>query len=161
MRNQGSGWQLLRSVAAVDNPALGVNTIDSKPPYAMNIASSAIRGLEFLVGAIGSDDGVVGVKLWCGRGGGGPAKLIAAITFTLGKVICNKDPQTQQVTDLQRYADTAVVTSYWPLDVTVANSGNDMLCTVSFDGLDADWIAAEVLTLTNVTKANVYFGYFE
>ena len=29
MRNQGSGWQLLRSVVAVNDPALGVNTIDS------------------------------------------------------------------------------------------------------------------------------------
>ena len=36
-----------------------------------------------------------------------------------------------------------------------------MLCSVSLDGLDSDWIAAEVITLTNVTKANVYFGYFE
>jgi hypothetical protein len=161
MRSHNTGWQLLRSVSAVDNPALGVNTIDGKPSYAMNIAASAIRGLEFIVGAIGADDGVVGVKLWCGRGSGGPAKCVAAVTFTLGKVVCNKDPQTQGATDLQRYADSAAVTSYWPLDVNTANSGNDMLCTVSFDGIDADWIAAEVLTLTNVTKANVYFGYFE
>ncbi|MDO8302875.1 MAG: hypothetical protein Q7T18_06525 [Sedimentisphaerales bacterium] len=161
MRSQNSGWQLLRTVSAVDNPALGVATIDGKPSYAMNIAASAIRGLEFLVVAIGADDSVVGIKLWCGRGAGGPAKLIAAITWTLGKVICNKDPQTQGSTDLQRYADSASVTSYWPLDVNTANSGNDMLCTVSFDGIDADWIAAEVVTLTNATKANIYMGCFE
>jgi hypothetical protein len=76
-------------------------------------------------------------------------------------MLVNKDPQTQAATDLTRYADTAAVTSYWPTDIKVPNSGNNMLCTVSLDGLDADWIAAEVITLTNATKANVYFGYFE
>ena len=160
LNSHNSGWQLLRSVTAVDNPALAASTMDSKPPFAVSIAAGQIRGLEFIVAAIGDDNGVVGVKLWAGKGQGGPARCIAAITFTLGTMLVSKDPQTQGVTDLTRYADTAAVTSYWPTEIKNPNSGNNMLCTVSLDGLDADWLAAEVVTLTNATKAHVYFGYF-
>ena len=159
--SHNSGWQLLRSVVAVDNPVLGAATMDAKPSFAVSIAARQIRGLEFILAAAGDNDGVVGIKLWSGKGQGGPARCIAAITWTLGTMLCNKDPQTQGATNLTRYADTAAVTSYWPTEIKVPNSGNNMLCTVSLDGLDADWIAAEVLTLTNVTKANVYLGYFE
>lgn len=160
LRSHHSGWQLLRSVTAIDNPSLSAATMDGKPSFAVSIAAGQIRGLELIVAATGDDNGVVGVKLWAGKGSGGPARCIAAITFTLGTMLVNKDPQTQAATTLNRYADSAVVTSYWPTDIKVPNHGNNMLCTVSFDGLDADWIAAEVLTLTNVTKANVYLGYF-
>ena len=161
MKNVNIGWQLVRSVSAADNPAIGATTMDYKPPFAHSIRNSMFRGLEFIVAAKGSDNGVVAVKLWAGRGEGGPAKCIAAITWTIGTMQVKQDPQTQGTTDMQLYGDTAVVTSYWPLDVNIANSGNNMLCSVSFDGLDSDWIAVEVLTLTDVTKANIYIGAFE
>lgn len=153
------GWQKIRSVEAVDTP-LAVGTMDCKPSYAHNVASSIIRGLQIIVAAIGANNGVVQTRLYGGRGSGGPAILIADITWTLGQMVCLQDPQTQESSDLQRYADTAVVTMYWPLDIKSPNSGNDMVCVASFDGLDIDWIAAEVLTLTNATKANIYMGYF-
>ncbi|MEN6385141.1 MAG: hypothetical protein ABFD79_08060 [Phycisphaerales bacterium] len=156
-----SSWQLLRSVEAVDNPQLSANTFDSKPSFAKGINADAIRGLELILAATGDDNGSVGVRLWGGRNeNSGPAQLIADITFTLGTMACNKDPQTGEPTSLTKYADSAAVTSYWPTDIKVANSGNNLMTTVSFDGLDIAWIAAEVVSLTNVTKANIYFGYF-
>ena len=156
-----SGWQLLRSVEAVDNPALAASTFDSKPSFAQGINAAAIRGLELILAAIGDENGTVAVRLWGGRNPhSGPSQLIADITFTLGTMACNKDPQTKEETDLTRYADTAVITSYWPTDIKAVNSGNNLLCTISFDGLDIAWIAAEVISVTNVTKANIYFGYF-
>ena len=160
LRNN-SGWQLLRSVEAVDNPALSANTFDSRPNYAQSINAAAIRGLELILAAIGDENGTVGVRFWGGRDiNSGPAQLIADITFTLGTMVCNKDPQTLGSTDLTRYADTAAITSYWPTDIKAVNNGNNLMTTVSFDGLDIAWIAAEVISLTNVTKANIYFGYF-
>jgi hypothetical protein len=156
-----SGWQLLRSVEAVDNPALSANTFDSEPGYAKNINIAPIRGLELILAATGSENGTVGVRLWGGRNPqSGPAQLIADITFTLGTMVCNKDPQTGKPTSLTRYADSAAVTSYWPTDIKAVNSGNNLLCTISFDGLDIAWIAAEIITLNNVTRADVFFGYF-
>ncbi|HBG28586.1 MAG: hypothetical protein A2Y10_08565 [Planctomycetes bacterium GWF2_41_51] len=155
-----SGWQVLRSVEAVD-PQLAANTFDSKPSFAKNINAAVIRGLELILAAIGSENGTSGVRIWGGRNvNSGPAQLIADITFTLGTMVCNKDPQTQKTTDLTRYADSAVVTSYWPTDIKAVNSGNNLMTTVSFDGLDIAWIAVEVISLTNVMKANIYFGYF-
>jgi len=152
---------LLRSVEAVDNPALSANTFDSRPNYAQSINAAAIRGLELILAAIGDENGTVGVRFWGGRDiNSGPAQLIADITFTLGTMVCNKDPQTLGSTDLTRYADTAAITSYWPTDIKAVNNGNNLMTTVSFDGLDIAWIAAEVISLTNVTKANIYFGYF-
>ena len=160
LRNN-SGWQLLRSVEAVDNPALAASTFDSKPAYTQGINAAAIRGLELILAAIGDENGTVAIRLWGGRNvNSGPAQLIADITFTLGTMACNKDPQTQAETNLTRYADTAAITSYWPTDIKAVNSGNNLLCAVSFDGLDIAWIAAEVITLTNVTRADVFFGYF-
>ena len=159
MGSHNQGWQKIRSVEAVDTP-LAVGTMDCKPAYAMNIASSLIRGMQFIVAAVGANNGVVQTRLYGGRGSAGPAILIADITWTLGQMVVLKDPQTQESSDLQRYADTAAVTAYWPLDIKTPNSGNDMVCVASFDGLDIDWIAAEVLTLTNATKANIYMGYF-
>lgn len=153
------GWQKIRSVEAVDTP-LAVGTMDCKPSYAHNTASSVIRGIQILVAAIGSDDGIVQTRLYGGRGDAGPAILIADIAWTLGKMACLRDPQSQAVTDLQRYADTATVTAYWPLDIKTPNSGNDMVCVASFDGLDIDWIAVEVTALTNAMKANIYMGCF-
>jgi len=156
-----SGWQLLRSVVAVDNPALSANTFDSKPSFAQGINVSVIRGLEIILAAIGDENGTAIVRIWGGRNiNSGPAQLIADITFTLGTMACNKDPQTQEDTDLTLYADSAAITSYWPTDIKAVNSGNNLMTTVSFDGLDIAWIAAEVISLTNVTKANLYFGYF-
>jgi hypothetical protein len=156
-----SGWQLLRSVDAVDNPQLTANTYDSRPSFAKSINAAAIRGLEIILAGIGDENGTASVRLWGGRNPhSGPAQLIADITFTLGTMACNKDPQTQKATDLTRYADSAAITSYWPTDIKASNSGNNLLCTISFDGLDIAWIATEVVTLTNVTKANLYFGYF-
>ena len=160
LRNN-SGGQQLRSVEVVDNPQLAANTFDSKPSFAHGINAAAIRGLELILVATGDDNGIVGVRLWGGRNPqSGPAQLIADITFTLGTMVCNKDPQTGLTTNLTRYADSAVVTSRWPTDIKAVNSGNNLLCTVSFDGLDLAWIAAEVISVTNVTKANMYFGYF-
>jgi hypothetical protein len=156
-----SGWQLLRTVEAVDNPALDANTFDSKPAYAEGINAATIRGLELILAAIGDENGTVGVRLWGGRNiDSGPAQLIADITFTLGTMVCNKDPQTQEETTLTRYADSAAITSYWPTDIKAVNSGNNLMTTVSFDGLDIAWIAAEVISLTNVTRADLFFGYF-
>jgi hypothetical protein len=156
-----SGWQVLRSVEAVDNPQLAANTFDSKPSFAKGINIDVIRGLELILAASGNDNGVVGVRLWGGRNeNSGPAQLIADITFTLGTMVCNKDPQTGKPTSLTKYADSAAVTSYWPTDIKAVNSGNNLLCTVSFDGLDIAWIAAEIINLTNVTRADVFFGYF-
>ena len=94
-----SGWQLLRSVTAVDNPALAAATMDGKPSYAAFITAEHIRGLEFILAATGDDNGIVGVKVWSGKKQGGPARCIAAITFTLGTMLCNKDPQTQEATE--------------------------------------------------------------
>ena len=159
MGSHNNGWQKIRSVEVVDTP-LAVGTMDCKPSYAHNVASSSIRGIQILIAAIGADNGIVRTRLYGGRGNAGPAILIADITWTLGQMVCLRDPQSREATDLQRYADTAAVTAYWPLDIKTPNSGNDMVCVASFDGLDIDWIAAEVLTLTNVTKANVYMGYF-
>jgi len=160
LRNN-SGWQVLRSVEAVDNPVLFANTFDSKPAYAENINAAAIRGLELILAGIGDENGTVGVRLWGGRNPhSGPAQLIADITFTLGSMVVNKDPQTLGSTDLTRYADSAAITSYWPTDIKAVNSGNNLMTTVSFDGLDIAWIAAEVISLTNVTRADVFFGYF-
>jgi len=151
----------LRTVEAVDNPALAANTFDSKPVYAQGINANVIRGLELILAAIGDENGTVGVRLWGGRNvDSGPAQLIADITFTLGTMACNKDPQIQQATTLTRYADSAAITPYWPTDIKAVNSGNNLLCTISFDGLDIAWIAAEVISLTNVTRADVFFGYF-
>jgi hypothetical protein len=156
-----SGWQLLRTVEAVDNPALSANTFDSKPSFAKNINIAAIRGLELILAAVGDENGTAIVRLWGGRNiNSGPAQLIADITFTLGTMTVNKDPQTQAATALTRYADSAAITSYWPTDIKAVNTGNNLMTTVSFDGLDIAWIAAEVISLTNVTKANLYFGYF-
>lgn len=156
-----SGWQVLRSVEAVDNPVMAANTFDSRPAYANGINAAAIRGIELITVGVGDENGTVGVRLWGGRNPrSGPAQLIANITFTLGTMACNKDPQTKEETDLTRFADTAVVTSYWPTDIKAPNSGNNLLCTISFDGLDLAWIAAEVISLTNVTRADVFFGYF-
>ncbi|OHB58791.1 MAG: hypothetical protein A2Y12_00115 [Planctomycetes bacterium GWF2_42_9] len=156
-----SGWQVLRSVDAVDNPVLNANTFDNKPSFAKNINSAAIRGLELILAAIGDENGTVGVRLWGGRNPhSGPAQLIADITFTLGTMTCNKDPQTQEETTLTRYADSAAITSYWPTGIKAINSGNNLMTTISFDGLDIAWIAAEVISLTNVTRADLFFGYF-
>ena len=156
-----SGWKVLRSVEAVDNPVLSANTFDSRPNYAQGINIAAIRGLELILAGIGDENGTVGVRLWGGRNPhSGPAQLIADITFTLGTMTCNKDPQTQEATALTRYADSAAITSYWPTDIKAVNSGNNLMTTINFDGLDIAWIAAEVISLTNVTKANLYFGYF-
>jgi len=156
-----SGWQLLRTAEAIDNPVMAANTFDSKPSYAKGINAAAIRGLELILAAIGDENGTIDVRLWGGRNPhSGPAQLIADITFTLGTMVCNKDPQTGQSTELTRYADTAAITSYWPTDIKAVNSGNNLLCTISFDGLDIAWIAAEIITLTNVTRADVFFGYF-
>jgi hypothetical protein len=160
-RRNEPGWQLLRSVEVIDNPAMAANTFDSKPPYAHGINISSIKGLELILAANGDDNGVVGVRLWGGRNPqSGPAQLIADITFTVGTMACNKDPQTGKPTSLTRYADSAAITSYWPTDIKAVNSGNNLLCTVSFDGLDIAWIAAEIITLNNVTRADVFFGYF-
>jgi len=154
------GWQLLRSVTQADTP-LAAATMDTKPSYAMDITMEGLNNIELMLAATGSDNGTVVVKLWGGRNRySGPAQLIAAITFTLGTMAVNKDPQTQVATTLTRYADTAAVTSYWPTDIKAVNSGNNLLCSVSFDGLDLAWLAAEIITLTNVTKANVYLGTF-
>jgi hypothetical protein len=156
-----SGWQVLRSLEAVDNPQLSANTFDSRPNYAQSINAAAIRGLELILAGIGDENGAVGVRLWGGRNPqSGPAQLIADITFALGTMACNKDPQTGKPTSLTRYADSAAIISYWPTDIKAINSGNNLMTTVSFDGLDVAWIAAEMVSLTNVTKANIYFGYF-
>jgi len=155
-----SGWQLLRSVTVADTP-LGAATYDSKPSHAQSIAAGGINNLELLLAGIGDENGTVALKVWGGRNPhSGPAQLIAAITFTLGTMAVNADPQTQADTDLELYADTASVTSYWPTDIKAQNSGNNLLCGVSFDALDLAWIAVEFITLTNVTKANVYLGTF-
>ena len=160
LRNNSS-WQLLRSVEAVDNPVLSANTFDSRPNYAQSINAAAIRGLELMLAGIGDENGTVAIRIWGGRNPqSGPAQLIADITFTLGTMACNKDPQTLGSTDLTRYADTAAITSYWPIDIKAVNNGNNLMTTVSFDGLDIAWIAAEVISLTNVTRADVFFGYF-
>jgi len=156
-----SGWQLLRSVQSVDNPQLSADTYDSKPSYAQNICIDPINAVELMVAGIGDENGTVAINIWGGRNkDAGPAQLIAAITFTLGTMAVNKDPQTQEATALTRYADTAAVTSYWPTDIKAVNSGNNLLCGVSFDSLDLAWIAAEVVSMTNVTRADVFFGYF-
>jgi hypothetical protein len=154
------GWQLLRSVTQADTP-LDAATMDTKPSYAMDITMEGLTNIELILAATGSDNGTVVVKLWGGRNrNSGPAQLIAAITFTLGTMQVNKDPQTQEATTLTRYADTASVTSYWPTDIKAVNNGNNLLCGVSFDCLDLAWIAAEVISLTNATQANVYLGTF-
>lgn len=161
MRAINSKWQLLRSVTAVDNPVLGATTMDSKPSFAKDIASDAIGGIELFAAGIGDENGTIVANIWAGKGNGGPARLVAAVTFTLGTMQVNKDPQTQEATDLTWYADTAAVTAYWPSEVKTPNNAVNKLATVSFDALDHDWIAIEIVTLTNVTKANVYLGYFE
>jgi len=155
-----SGWQLLRSAAAVDSPAINAATMDSKPSYAQPIGADTIKGIELILAGIGNEDGTVQTKVWMGKRDCGPARLAAIITWTLGTMAVNIDPQTQQPTALQFYADTAVVTSYWPTDVKTPNSGNNMLCVVSLDGLDYDWIAVEVTAMTNVQRADVFMGYF-
>ena len=134
--------------------------MDAKPSFAKPINSSSIRGIELFVAATGSDGGTVRTIIWCGKGTAGPARPVADITWTLGTMLCNKDPQTQATTTLQRYADSAAVTSYWPTEIRNPNFANNTLCVISFDGLDSDWIAVEVITLTNATRADVFFGYF-
>ena len=98
--SHGSGWQLLRSVTAVDNPALAAATMDGRPAYATSIKSATIKGIELIVAATGSDNGVVVTRIWCGKGAAGPARLIGDITWTLGTMACNKDPQTHEATTL-------------------------------------------------------------
>ncbi len=155
-----SGWQLLRSATVADTP-LAAATYDSKSSHAQGIAAGGINNLELMLAGIGDENGTAALKIWGGRNrNSGPAQLIAAITFTLGTMAVNKDPQTQQDTDLELYADSAVVTSYWPTDIKAVNSGNNLLCGVSFDALDLAWVAVEIITLTNVTQADVFFWVF-
>lgn len=159
-QKRNSGWQLLRSAAQTDT-ALAAQTYDSKPSYAQNICMKGINALDLILAGIGNENGTVEVRLFGGRNKeSGPAQLIASIVFTLGTMACNKDPQTQEATTLTRYADSAVITSYWPVDIKAPNSGHNLLCVVSFDNLDLVWIAAEIGTLTNVSRADVFFGYF-
>ncbi|OHB51760.1 MAG: hypothetical protein A2Y12_01360 [Planctomycetes bacterium GWF2_42_9] len=157
---QISGWQLIRSARQADT-ALNADTYDSKPDYAKNICMEGINSLDLMLAAIGDENGTVEVRLFGGRNkDAGPAQLIATITFTLGAMVVNQDPQNGLPTDLQFFADTAAITSYWPVDIKAPNSGNNLICVISFDALDLAWIAAEIGTMTNVTRADVFMGYF-
>lgn len=155
----GMGWQLLRSVTAVDNPLLLAATMDGKPTFAKPIDASYIRNVHLICATTGTvSTGLVTVKVWAGYGSAGPSIPVATITWTNGTMVVNKDPQTQATTTLQYYGSTVSVTNYWPVTPQYPNSGNNTLCMVSFDALDADWLAIEVTTMTNVTKANIYMA---
>lgn len=157
---QISGWQLIRSVTHADT-ALDETTLDSRPSFAKNICMEGINALDLMLAGVGDENGTVVVRIFGGRNkDSGPAQLIATITFTLGTMQVNQDPQSGLPTALTLFADTAAITSYWPVDIKAPNSGNNLLCVVSFDNLDLAWIAAEIETLTNVSRADVFMGYF-
>lgn len=155
----GMGWQLLRSVTEVDNPLLTAATMDGLPTFAKKIDTSNIKSVKLIAATTGSiSTGLVTVKVWAGYGTAGPAIPVATITWTNGTMVVKKDPQTQATTTLQYYGSTVAITAYWPVELVNNNSGNNTLATVAVDMLDADWIAVEVTTMTNVTKANIYMA---
>jgi hypothetical protein len=160
INSHNTGWQLLRSVLAADSPALGTDTMDGMPSFAQPIGADNIKGIELILAGIGDENGTVTTKVWIGKRNAGPARLATILTWTLGTMAVNKDPQTQEDTDLELYADSVSVTSYWPTDIKAPNSGNNMLCVVSLDGLDYDWMAVEVTEMTDVDRADVFLGYF-
>lgn len=153
------GWQATRAIVTeADDPALAAATMDGRPSYFQSIKNSSIRGIE-LMGAMTGTTGSYTDYVWVGKGTGGPARLVCTIVWSPGTMVVNSDPQTHETTTLTRYASSATVTSYWPTPVTVSDSGNNRLCTVSFNSLDYDWIAVEKTNLTTVTKAQTFFTY--
>jgi hypothetical protein len=156
-----SKWQILRSVTQAD-VALDAAKYDGKPSYARGVTNVNFNNIEIIVAGIGAENGTVEINLWGGRNiESGPAQLIATITFTLGTMQVNKDPATQEATELQLYADSASIVSYWPTEIKNPNSGNNLLCSVSFDMLDMSWLAAEIKNMTDVSRVDVFCGAIE
>lgn len=165
--SEKNGWQLIRSATEVDSPLLDAATMDSKLSYAASLGSRKIDHVGLLIAGAGNVGGTIDANIWIGRGGEGPALLVAKATFELGTMQVNKDPQTHKTDHGLNYYvhKVTLTTKAWPFGVATGkdtewgDDGNNRLGQFMFHLWNNDWIAVEITGLTNVTKANFYLTY--
>jgi hypothetical protein len=158
-------YRLLRSAVAVDNPKLAAATYDSMPAKTagrVDIEAEATI-LKIMAYGKGTDGGTVKINLFGGHGEAGtpqqPAILLATLTFTLGTMQCNNQPDQPglPVYSSGYYFDTVAETAAGGVkDIIVGNdSGNDRIGIALLHLTGERWLYAEVDTLTNITEVNV------
>lgn len=125
---------------------------------------SDVRNVLFMACGRAAADKTFTVKYW-GWFDQGPAKLLASVAYTLGTQKVVKYPGGATIADAY-WADTAVVTSYWPLGVVTSDDqGDNGVAMVLVNAIGLDCIYAEVLscdgsTGTEAAEAAIYwYGY--
>lgn len=79
-------------------------------------------------------------KIYAYKSTNGPATLVCTGTATLGTAVTGGTNEF--------YADTISTTDYWPTDIVIADSGNNRVCTLSFDLLGHKYLFCELQAST-------------
>lgn len=132
-------WRPLRTSVTADDTALDGTTesytfaYDDKPTTAF--ANSEWNNVQVMFYGTDAANETCNYKIYAYRAYG-PAVMVCSGVFTLGTA---KTGTTNTF-----YADTITVTDYWPTEVIVSDSGNNRVCTLTFDLLGYNYVFCEI-----------------
>lgn len=133
-------WNTFRTAVTKDDTALDGTTANATYAYA-DMPDAAIvahenwNNIQVLFYGTDAANETCNYKIYAYRTNG-PAVLVCTGVVTLGTA---KTGATNTF-----YADTITVTDYWPTEVIVSDSGNNRVCTLTFDLLGYSHIYCEI-----------------
>lgn len=165
-------WQVLRAEA---NEVAASITIASEGDYAQkpagavkigemtNLAGCGAMLITFAAGADVNDiNDSFTWRQWFWAKDNGPAECAGYGTATLGSQLVVLYPNSAAAATGRYWADTISITQqYWPAQLETFDSGNDRMCKMAVDPLDAEWAYTEITDAngTGTQAANVSAYY--
>ena len=162
-------WQVLRAEANEDAASI---TIASEGDYAQKPAGAVKIGemtdqagcgpMLITFAAEGDVNDTFTWRKWLWAKDNGPAECAGYGTATLGSQLVVRYPNSAAAATGRYWADTISITQqYWPAEMETFDNGNDRMCKMAVDPLDAEWAYIEITnadgTGTQAANVSVYY----
>ena len=169
-----ANWKLLRAEGNEDSTALDLTTkgnFANKPSTAVQLTPNTGYGngvqnlLEVAACCGAAANKTFTMTLFGWRAENGMAKRICSVACTAGTQAVIAYPHSAAVATNKFWADTMVVTSYWPLTIYDGdNAGGDAVASLILDLTGYEYIYAEISGADGTTGAeaanvSVYYSY--